>query len=674
MMTRVKKKKKFPRITALCVIMALVVAVYSASAFGYQVVNRSKYSADADTLTVRQLAVKSARGQILDRYGRVIAYNTQGYSLVFDAAYLSKSRLNSVILSLSKVLTSAGEEWNDLLPLSDTAPYGFDETDESGCNTLRTKLSLNRYATAQNCWDAMVERYELQDYDAASARVIMGVRYSMQYRDYSILNPYTFADDVSISTVTIVEENPDLYKGVNAEVVATREYDTGITLNQIIGTIGPIYAEEWEKLSAKGYSYNDKTGKGGLEETLDDLLHGEDGVMTITQDASGNVLSEEITQKPVNGNTITLTIDKKLQEVAYKALETRIKQLQETKNGAGADAGAVVVIENNTGAILAAANYPSYTADTYKYDYDSLVTAEGSPLFNRCFFGSYEPGSAMKPATALIGLQTGNITADEIIHCSGKYYFADDYNPKCLGVHEDISVSTALTVSCNTFFYEVGRRVGIEKLNEFCKKFGLGVKTGVETGESAGILAGLEYRQKLGIAWQPGDTIQAAIGQSDNNFTPVQLAAYTATVANKGTLYSAHLVDSVYSYELDQLIDNRGAEVVSHSGIDLEHYSVVHEGMRGVATVGTVRSEFADYDVAIAAKTGTAQVVYKGEEYTNGILITFAPYEDPEISVVVVIEKGGYGSYCAEVARDIYDYYFGYSGESYTPQKTDVLL
>lgn len=674
MMIRMKKKKRYPRISALCILMACLLTVYAASAFSMQIANQTSYTTTADSVITRSLRVPAARGEILDRYGHTLAYNTEGYNVVFDAAYLPRQKINETVLSLMRILTKAQEEWIDLLPLEATAPYAFAEGKEKECETLVAKLSLNHYATAQNCWDAMIERYALENYETETARLLMGVRYSMEYRDYSILNPYTFAEDVSISTVTVIEENRDLLAGVELQITAKREYDTGIDCTQIVGTTGPIYAEEWEALSAKGYSYNDKTGKSGVELSLDEELHGADGVKTITQDVQGNVLSEEITRQPVNGNTVMLTIDKNLQSVAYQSLEKRIEAVRRTNAGRYAKAGAVVVIDNNTNALLAAVSYPGYSMETYQEDYESLLEMEGSPLFNRCFFGNYEPGSTMKPAMALIGLQTGNISAEETLECTGRYTFFEDYQPKCLGEHGHINVVTALTVSCNSFFYEVGRRCGIQTMNEYCKKFGMGVLTGVETGESKGILAGIDYRKSIGLTWGPGDTIQAAIGQSDNGFTPVQLATYAATVANKGTLYSTHLVDAVCTYELDNILRQTGAQVVSETGIDENYYNIVHQGMRGVATNGTVSSVFRDYAIQVCAKTGTAQVYYKGEKFTNGIFMSFAPYHNPEISVVVVIEKGGYGAYCAQVARDIYDAYFSYHGTTHRVDSTDVLL
>lgn len=674
MMIRMKKKKVYPRITVLCIIMALIMTVYSASAFSMQIANQSKYTTTEDSLITRTLRVSAARGEILDRYGRPLAYNTEGYNIVFDAAYLSKNNINATVKALIAILTQAGEEWIDLLPMDTKAPYDFLPESESARDTLISKISLNHYATAQNCWDAMIERYKLQDYDDATARKIMGVRYSMEYRDYSILNPYTFAEDVSMGTVTVIQENSQALQGVDIEVVAMREYATGITNTHIVGYTGPIYAEEWAALSSKGYSYNDKTGKSGIELSLDDELHGEDGVKTITQDAQGNVISEEITQQPVNGKTITLTIDKDLQEIAYKSLENKIAQLHNTNPGRYANAGAVVVIDNNTGAVLAAVSYPGYTLDTYKDDYESLLQMEGSPLFNRCFYGTYEPGSAMKPAMALIALQSGNLGTAELLECTGKYTFYEDYQPKCLGEHGHIDVARALTVSCNTFFYELGRRCGIQTMNDYCKKFGLGIVTGIEIGESKGILAGIEYRNSIGQSWGPGDTIQAAIGQSDNGFTPVQIAAYTSTIANKGTLYSTHLVESICNYEQDRILEQKGSQVLKVSGIDDYYYDIVQMGMRGVSTEGTVSSVFKKYPIQVCSKTGTAQVYYKGEKFTNGIFISFAPYEHPEISVVVAIEKGGYGAYCASVARDIYEAYFAYRGQKNTVQSTDKLL
>ncbi len=672
------EKKKSPRITVLCVLLAACIAIFGGAVARLHIYS-SNYVSTSNSTSVRNLVINASRGQIVDRNGKPLAYNTDGYSVIFDRAYLETSRVNNVIIELSKLLMQNGEEWIDLLPISENEPYEFitenekGESNEDMVSALIKVLELNHYATAQNCVDEMIQRYKLEEYTSYQKRLIMGVRFSMEYLDYSTAVPFTFSESVGERTMTVIKENKTLFKGVDIEVTSQRSYDVGNTAANIVGTSGPVYAEEWEKLKDLGYSYDDITGKSGIEIAAESYLHGTNGVRKITQDVYGNVISNEITQAAVNGDTVMLTIDKDLQDFAYKSLESRIKYLQ-SHSAPEANAGSVVVIHNASNAVLAAVNYPSYDMETYVNDYESLLVAEGKPLFNRAFMGTYEPGSTFKPATALAGLQSGAITSTEYIDCTKKYKYYDDFQPSCLSRHGPLDVKNAITYSCNYFFFEVGRRTGILSLNKFCQTFGLGVKTGVEIEESAGILAGPDYREKLNAVWNPGDTIQAAIGQSDNLFTPLQMAVYASSIVNNGTRYKAHLIDSVYTYDLSQTVMETKPEVVATSGIEQKHYNNVKQGMHSVATDGTVSSVFRNFKIEIGGKTGTAQVLVNGEMKNNALFISYAPFENPEISVIVVIERGGYGSHVAQVAKEIYNYYFSYHGETYVAPNANVLM
>lgn len=672
------EKKRSPRITALCIFLCIIVGFFGFSVARLHIYS-SNYVSTSNSVSVRNLVINASRGQIVDRNGKPLAYNTDGYSVIFDRAYLEMSRVNEVIIELSNLLTRSGEEWIDLLPISQNMPYEFVMTDDKGesnedmVKALVKVLGLNHYATAQNCADEMLQRYKLQDFTNYQQRLIMGVRFSMEYLDYSTAVPFVFSENVSEKTVAVIKENSVKFKGVDIKVTSQRSYDVGNTATNIVGTSGPVYAEEWEKLKDKGYSYDDLTGKSGIELAAEEYLHGTNGVRKIKQDVYGNVISNEITTAAVNGHTVMLTIDKDLQDFAYKSLESRIKYLQANR-APEANAGSVVVIHNASNAILAAVNYPSYDMETYTNSYETLLTAEGNPLFNRAFMGTYEPGSTFKPATALAGLQSGAITPTEYIDCTKKYKYYDDFQPSCLSKHGPLDVKSAITYSCNYFFFEVGRRTGILSLNKFCESFGLGVKTGVEIEESAGILAGPDYRAKINSVWNPGDTIQAAIGQSDNLFTPLQMATYASSIVNNGTRYKTHLIDSVYSYDLSKTIMESKAEVVANSGIEQQYYDYVKQGMHSVATDGTVSSVFRNFKIEIGGKTGTAQVLVNGEMKNNALFISYAPFENPEISIIVIIEKGGYGSHVAQVAKEIYNYYFSYHGETYVAPQSNVLM
>lgn len=619
-------------------------------------------------------SVSAARGEIYDRYGRELVINADSYNIIFNRLYLKDSELNETIMRLVGLLTETGEEWKDNCPLSVQAPYELIDTTSISPASMISELGLAHYATAQNCWDAMVEKFGLQEYDDVTKRKIMGIRLTMLVADYSDAIPYTFAENISLDTVTKIEESSYLLPGVETEVDTTRQYVSGTIATHILGNIGSIYAEEWDELKEKGYSYDDHIGKSGIEKACEDDLRGKNGVRTTIRDSSGNVVSSEITTPPQAGNSVVLTIDRNLQQVAQDSLKSLIDERQATDSGKYANAGSVVVYKVSTGEVLAAVTYPSYDMETYNKDYSSLLNDSRLPLFNRAFSGVYAPGSTFKAATASIGLQLGEITPDETIFCKKYYTYYEDYQPTCMHYDGDVNVVDAIKVSCNYFFYETGRRIGITKLNEYCKKYGLGVKTGLEIDEASGVLAGKEYREAVGSYWTDGDTLQAAIGQSDNGFTPIQLAVYTGTLANGGTRYRAHLVKEVCDYNMDSVVRNVEPEAIESTGISQSVYDVVKKGMLSVTTDGTAASVFSDYPIQVGGKTGTATVYDKGVEYNNGIFIAFAPYENPEIAVVTVVEKGGYGSGCTKTAQDIFDAYFFYQGETYTGQNAGILM
>jgi len=319
----------------------------------------------------------------------------------------------------------------------------------------------------------------------------------------------------------IKEASSDLV-GINVDVVPIREYVSPDIAPHILGAIGPIYAKDVALLK-KGYLYDDYLGRSGVEKAFETYLRGTNGEKEVVQSSSGKTISETI-KEPIPGNTVMLTTDKNLQSVAQKSLSNMINNLN-TQN-IQATAGAVVVIDINSGEILASANYPSYDMNTYKNDYAKLLADKSKPLFDRAFVGTYPPGSSFKPAMASIGLQTGVITPTSTVKCTKYYDYYDKINPpKCLSYHGSINVISALSKSCNFFFYDTGRKIGIDIMNNYCRLYGLGVSTGVEIPESTGTLAGPDYSKSQNKTWYLGNTLQAAIGQSDNAFTPLQLAA-----------------------------------------------------------------------------------------------------------------------------------------------------
>ncbi len=641
------KNVKHPYIIVMSVILALITVLYSARVFYIQIIKAEEYNKSAAGIVYRTATLPAARGEILDSSGRKIAVNRDGYDVVFSSAYVDRNTFNQLILKLINLCEGYTCEYIDNLPMEKFAPYSF--VQGSGPVKLRKMLSLADYATAEDCFDRLVERYELQAYSKEDARKIMGVRYSVEQSGFSISAPYTFAEDISNELMLVISESGYILNGVSVELTPYREYPLTTLASHIIGTIGPIYEEEWEKYKTKGYNYNDKVGKSGIEAYAEEYLHGTDGEITYRVDADGKIISSEITKAPVNGKTVMLTLDKTVQTVSQDILKSTIDSMQ--AKGSTVTGGAVVVRKIDSGAIIAAANYPTYDMATLSKDYNDLVQHPGKPLLDRAFQGVYPIGSTMKPIVAVAAMQNGHLQFGETIRCVGEYKYFSDYQPKCMHYHGTIGLKTALAKSCNYYFFELGRRTGISTLNQYFKKFGLGVKTGVEVNDSKGILTEFDY--------DSGNTIQVAIGQL-NAFTPLQLASYTATLANGGKRYRSTLIDKIVSYDFKQTYVENNSEVVDSIEIDNDILSSVKDGMLSVTTDGTGSAAFATYPIKVGGKTGTSQTDGGAD---HSVFIAFAPFDNPKIAVSVVLEHGDSTFSVTSVAKAVLDSYFFPSGE-----------
>ena len=661
------KQKQNPRIIFLISIMLSVFFVFGFRAADFQLVTADDFSSLNAGLTPISTKITATRGIIVDRYGRPIATNRDGYNIVFNSAYMKSDSYNSSIKSLCKLLSLYNTEWNDVLPMTLAAPFEFTD-DEKAVAQMKQKLGLNDYASAENCFEEMVSRYSLQTYTDDEKRLIMGVRYSMEKADFSVSYPYTFANDISSKLMMVVSESYSHLSGVEIEVVTYREYVDPELAVHILGTTGKMTSEEWDVYKLSGYSYDDIVGKSGVEKAFEDYLRGTDGTLTYYFDKSGRVAYTEVTEQPVQGNTVFLTIDSKLQKVAQNALEKNIKKLN--SQGGQITGGAVVVTSVKTGEVLASANYPSYSLIDYYNDYNSVQSAANSPLYDRAFRGLYPPGSAFKPMVAVAGLQESIINKTSTVFCNRKYTFYSDYQPSCMHRHGYMNVITAISKSCNCFFFDVGRQLGISRLNDYTTRFGLGVKTGVEVTESAGIIAGPKYSSSVGSVWYSGMTLSASIGQSDNAFTPLQLSAYTATVANGGVRYKTTLLNSVRSATTNELIYSMSPIIADNVGAGYDVMNIVKEGMHSVTSEGTASAYFADYPIAVGGKTGTAQTT----GLDNSVLVIFAPYDDPEIAISIVVEHGQKSTSTGPVAKAILDEYFFGSAEIFDEKLPNTLI
>lgn len=614
--------------------------------------------------------IEASRGDIVDRYGRSLADNRVRYDITFDKNNIVKNSENSVILELIAILEENGEEWIDNLPLSKAAPFEYEGTEKSRTK-LRKHLDLAEFASPEDVVFRLKEKYGLEEMSDEDFRKVAGVRYEMDRVGYNYVTPYTFAKDVSDVTINIISEHSYYFQGIEITESYEREYPNGDVAPHIIGITGIIYEEEYANLDKSVYGMNDIIGKSGLESAFESVLKGKDGKMKITYDAEGEIISEEIIEEAVPGATVVSTIDMDLQRVTYNALEKQILNLRNTAQpgkGKESEGGVAVVIKVGTGEILAAANYPSYNLSTYYDDYATLLETEYNPLFNRATEGTYAPGSTFKPVVATAALQLGNIKATSTVNCEHVYTFFTDYQPTCLGHHGRINVRHALGYSCNIFFYEIGRIMGIDNIRQYAYYYGLGEPTGVEIKERIGQISNPNWAADQGISWFKGDVLQASIGQGYSLFSPVQMANYVATIANKGVRVNAHFVKSINSHDFSEVLYETPVEVLSDMGMTDYTYETVLSGMLQ-SSQDSSGFVWGDFDIKVASKTGTPQTTTKT---VNSTFICFAPAEDPEIAIAVIIEKGWQGYTAAPVAKEILQYYFG--TESGNSHESGVLV
>ncbi|HHX71367.1 MAG TPA: hypothetical protein GX701_00380 [Clostridiales bacterium] len=615
----------------------------------------------------------AARGEIYDRYNRPLVVNKEELVLRLDYGRLARSGdQNGVLLRLTKLLEEQNIAWPDTLPLGKDGLYYTEEWSEEKKNARLTNFlrrqKWDEDLTAEKLFEKMQKLYKIDSsLSYADARTVIGLRYEMEMADFSSSAPFTVAEGISKELAAMVAERQTELFGVRTDTVYRRTYATQYAAH-ILGRLGVIFQGEYEELKAQGYKMNDLVGKDGAEKAFESYLRGQDGYEKYAVDSRGRVVSELETVAPVGGSHVNLTLDIRLQEAAEKALEKQIlsmraeAELDPTKPQ-DVEGGAAVVVDVNTGDILAMATYPTYDITRFNELYNTLLEDPLKPMFNRALSGIYSPGSIFKMVTAVAGLETGVITPQTVIPCTGIYRYYPDFPMACWIytaariTHGDENVIDALRDSCNVFFYDVGRQVSIDTLSRYARMFGLGEKTGVELpGESKGYVAGPESKaifEKL--AWFGGDTLQAAIGQSYNMFTPLQMANYIAALANGGSRYESHLMKYVRSYDYSSVTAASQAFVAQRIPMSEKTHATVMEGMLEVTENGTASKVFKDYPIHVGGKTGSVQVS-KGT--ANSVFAAFAPYDNPEIAVVVVVEHGGSGNAVAPVARDIFDVYF----------------
>ena len=657
-----------------CAFLVLFFAVL----YDAQVVHGSENRARSITSNTASETVTASRGIITDRNGKVLVSNRLAYTLVVDKSSFGKDEaaLNDAIWQLIQLCQEQGVTWNDTLPM--TTGSSPQLTSKSLNESFREYLDDNKLPTdggSAEVLAAMRKLYKVDDsYTDAQARLIVGVRYELDGR-----SSYTFAEDVSTELLGRITDGK--YRGVTIKTAAARVHNTKLAAH-ILGTVGAIWQEEWRSdestgyvgYADKGYNMNDLVGKDGVEKAFEEYLHGKDGKRLITTDENGKITGELYTREPQPGGTVALTIDIDLQQVVEDTLASTIQgMIDKDSNERG---GAAAVIQVGTGEVLAMASYPTYDLETFNQDYDELVKDERLPMFNRATQGVYAPGSTFKLCTSVAALEEGIITPSTIIEDKGIYTYYVDPQPMCWiwrqahTTHGRINVSQAIVDSCNYFYYEVGRLTGIKKLDEYATAFGLGQSTGIEIGDVSGVLASPEWAEAHDREWTDGQTITAAIGQSYNLFTPLQLANYVATLVSGGEHYEAHLLKNVKSYDNSRVVDVYGKGPLNDLNISDSTMAAVTKGMHDL-TYDSLRSAFSRCVVEAGAKTGSAQV---GTDIANGTFVAYAPYDDPEIAIAIVVEKGGSGSLLANAAVDIINAWFTRDGTGATAAGEDALM
>ena len=666
------------RVMILLGVFGAFLLLFGAVLYDAQILHGSENRARSISSNATSEVVPASRGIITDRNGKVLVSNRLAYTLVFDrSGFTDDASLNDAILRLIRLCQETGTAWNDTLPIAQTGSFLRCTNDRSESFTqYLEKNKLTATAAGRQLIAEMRALYHVDEsLSEKDARLVIGVRYELHSRD-----SYTFAEDVSSEVLSLITDGR--YEGVSIRTASARVYNTTLAAH-ILGTIGPIWQEEWSSnektgyvgYADKGYSMNDLVGKDGVEKAFEEYLRGTDGRRLITTDEDGKLTGELYTREPQPGGTVALTLDIDLQADVERALaQTITGMIDEDSNERG---GAAAVVSVGSGEVLALASYPTYDLSTFNEDYEDLVADERLPMFNRATQGTYAPGSTFKMCTAVAALESGIITPSSIIQDRGIYTYYRDPQPMCWvyrqggSTHGRINVTQAITVSCNYFFYEVGRLTGIRTLDSYASQFGLGQSTGIEIGDSSGVLASPEWADSHNREWTDGQTITAAIGQSYNLFTPLQLANYIATLVGGGEHYQAHLLKNVKEYDNSRLLyvyDDEPLNTVEMSGSTVE---AVTKGMHELTVSGGVAFAFRDCVVSAGAKTGSAQV---GTDIANGVFVAYAPYEDPEIAVAIVIEKGGSGAALATTAVEIINSWFSHTQDDSAAMGENTLL
>lgn len=706
-------KIKASRVVAFGLVIALLIALCVGTLYQLQILNGAAYYDASQNNNVTYPAVKAARGNILDRYGRVLVSNRECYNLVINTTRLFGDEVddpNAVILEMVNIVEDSGAEFIDDLPITKSPPFEYTEMTDFQRTLLNAYFDdhdLAEDTTAVELMSYFRTRYDIDNtYSAEDMRKISAIRYALNVRYAINTSSYTFVEDASIDLISDIMGAVGSVIEVESSYV--REYNTQYAAHLLgyIGAMTDVEQEQYMVGDNSGYNYDSMVGKDGVELAFESWLHGTDGKSRVTRNSEGTITSTVYEEDPVPGNHVYLTIDIQLQEAVERALENGIIALQLERDQENAEAiangtpdevkediqgGAAVVVDVNSGNPLAIASYPTFDASQVYENYAEYLNAEYDPLYNRATMGAYAPGSTFKPLVALAALSESIINTETRIDCEGIFskYADQGYAPECWIytqeqlTHGNDNVSEAIRDSCNYFFYTIADMMGIDIMDEYAADFGLGESTGIEIAETTGNMANPDNHLNYDVdAWVYGDTVQAGIGQSDSLFTPLQLAEYCAAIANGGTRYSASVLKSVRSFDYTRQLYSGETKVMSTvdsadynwAAVQYGMYLFTHDinGSSSEAYYAFNNYSYNGESIGVAAKSGTSQL---GEDITNNALfMCYAPYDDPEIAVAIVVERGRAGSALTNIAKDVLDAYFSLSNPNNSAESENTLL
>lgn len=663
------------RYNLLTTFVYIIGAVLIIQLFNLQIVHGEEYRQNSNSRLTRESIIEAARGNIEDRNENILATTKTGYSLELYKTKISNQELNEVILKIVNLLENNKDTYINNFPIDSEIKFTY--TSKESINNWKTKYKIPQDASEKDCIEKFKEKYEITNENINDALKIIAVRYEITTNGYSSTKSIKIAEDISKTSAIQFNEQNSQFPGVNIIEEPIRVYTKGSLAAHILGYIGKIGVEEVDKKLEEGYRATDYIGKMGIEYVLEKYLKGETGKKQIDMSVDGTIEGEYVEQEAISGKTVVLTIDTELQEKMENIIENSVKQLQ--KEGKKTEYAAAVLMNVKDGEVLALCSYPSYKPEAFvggikTEDWKDI--RDGNKLYNNAVQSACAPGSTFKMVTATAALEENVVNENEYVYDRGVYPYG--HNPVCWYYteyhrgHGNVNIKTAIQKSCNYFFYEMGRRLGVDTIEKYAKFFGLGEKTGIElNGEAKGTVASTSEAQRRGEQWYSSNTLSAAIGQSYNNFSPIQMARYISILANGGNYVTPTLIkevkdsdgntvpkDEIRKYTNELL--GASTDSVSDLEISEETLSTVRAGMRLVTSPGgTAYSVFKDFKYSVAGKTGSAQAKTKEKgEIVNGWFVGFTPYKDPEVAVVVLLEDGASNSHAAKAAKKILEAYY----------------